>query len=287
MSQTLPLPTLDVVVPCYNEADTIKTCLDALLDQGDSITRIIIVDNNSTDETVKIVQECQKKNPKITIITELKQGVQFARNAGLNAAKSDVIARIDADTIVQPGWSEAIRKFYGKYQKVGASSGYSWYYDLPAKRITRFFTQMFSHAANQQFGDAHLIYGSNMSIRRSTWLTIRDEACMINGIMEDQDLGYHVTKAGIKTGYIPNAKAKVSGRRMRMSPLRYWTYNKQWWMTYANHGQHVQAMKIRMIVWLGNFLQALVWIVFQIYNPKTNRYSISYLFERRDERRIP
>lgn len=287
MGMTKNLPTLDVVVPCYNEADTIGTCLDGLLKQSDSIERIIIVDNNSTDETVEIVRKYQKKQSNIDILTEPKQGVQFARNTGLDAAKSDIIARIDADTIVLDGWAQAIRSYYGKHDRVGASSGFSWFYDLPGKRITQFFTQLFSHFANEKLGDSHLIYGSNMTIQRSTWQKIHHEVCMINGIMEDQDLGYHVKQSGDKTGYIPNAKAKVSGRRMRMSPLRYWRYNKQWWMTYANHSQRLYAFKIRMMVWLGNILQALAWVLLQIHDPATNRFSASYLFERRHERRIP
>jgi glycosyltransferase involved in cell wall biosynthesis len=285
MVQTLP--TLDIVVPCYNEADTISACLEGLLKQSDQIARIIIVDNNSTDKTVEIIKQYQKTNKKIDLLTESKQGVQFARNTGLDAAESDVIARIDADTIVLGGWAQAIRSYYAKRSDVGASSGFSWYYDLPGKGVTQFFTQLFSHFANEKLGDSHLIYGSNMTIRRSTWQKIHHEVCMINGIMEDQDLGYHVKQSGDKTGYIPAAKAKVSGRRMRMSPLRYWRYNKQWWMTYANHGEKLGAFKIRMMVWLGNVLQALAWVLLQVHDPATNRFSVAYLFERRHERQIP
>ena len=45
-------PTLSVIVCAYNEADTIKPCLSSLMEQRKDIDEIIVVDNNSTDDTV-------------------------------------------------------------------------------------------------------------------------------------------------------------------------------------------------------------------------------------------
>lgn len=52
-SNLTALPTLDVVIPCYNEEHDIAQCLDLLLAQADDIAQIIVVDNNSTDTTPK------------------------------------------------------------------------------------------------------------------------------------------------------------------------------------------------------------------------------------------
>lgn len=280
------LPTLAVVVPCYNEEDTIADCLEALVAQPD-IKEIVLVDNNSSDGTPQIIAEYGKKYSQIRLVVETKRGVQFARNAGLDAATADVIARIDADTIVQDGWARALRDYYAQNPKVGAASGYSWYYDLPFQKLTQYFTELFAHAANRKLADSHLIYGANMSLRRSAWQAIRSEVCMRSGIMEDQDLGYHVVRGGFGTGYVPDAQAKVSGRRMRMSPLRYWRYNKQWWMTYYNHGQTSTAMRIRVMAWIGNVLQALAWAGLQFHDPVQRRFSMKYFFTRKHERQIP
>lgn len=283
------LPTLDVVIPCYNEEDCIARCLDNLILEKKHISSIIVVDNNSVDGTADILKDYAKRFSKVHVLHESKQGIIPARNTGLNAAQADIIARIDADTIVETGWASAIRTYYNDHEKIAAASGFSWYYDLPARRITMFFTRLFAHQANRNFGEADLIYGANMSMRRTTWHRIRQYTCDQNGIMEDQDLGYHVIEAGSNIGYIPDAKAKVSGRRMRMSPLRFWRYNRQWWMTFRIHGRHATARRIRVIVWVGNVLQSFAWIVFQFYNPQTQRYSLRYFFSRdkNKERMIP
>ncbi len=279
---------LSVVVPCYNEAGVIESCLDALLRQADDIYEIICVDNNSTDETRKILDRYAAKNAQIQVITESKQGVQFARNTGLDAARGEVIARIDADAVVRLDWAAALVDHYTRNNQAGIASGYSYFYDLPFRWVTQLFADLFTNIANYVFARSTSIYGANMSIRRTAWLAARGEACMINGIMEDQDLEYHVSRNGFNAGRINRAVASVSGRRMRMSPLRYWRYNKQWWMTYANHGQHVRALFIRLAAWFGNLLQVIAWAVLLFHNPKTNRFSLVYAFNEKDtERQIP
>lgn len=283
----IKLPTLDIVIPCYNEADTIGACLDALLAQGADVSNVIVVDNNSTDETPTVVKSYAKKHAAIRLVTEQRQGVQFARNTGFDKAKSDIIGRIDADTVLGKGWAAEVRRYYATNPEVAAASGHSGYYDLPFAKLTDFLTDLFAHAANRKLADSHTMYGANMTLRRDTWREIRGEVCMRNGIMEDQDLGYHVTAHGNRTGYIKHAEASVSGRRMRMSPLRYWRYNKQWWMTYANHGERLAAAKIRVAAWAGNFLQAFGWLGLQFYDPARNRFSLRYLFAKKDERSIP
>ena len=281
--------TLSVVVPCYNEADTISSCLEGLISQDSFIDEIIIVDNNSSDTTVATIKAYMEKHQKITLLHEKKQGVQFARNTGLSAANSDVIARIDADTIVGKKWATALVDFYDTkiHNNVGAASGQTHYFDIPFPVITQFFTNLFTHLANQKLADSHSIYGANMSLRREAWQQIRSDVCMRSGIMEDQDLGYHIIQAGFSTGYIAKAIAQVSGRRMRMSPLRYWRYNKQWWMTYENHGQHAEAARVRMMAWLGNVLQAVAWVGLSFHNPQTGKFSVAYLFAKKNEREIP
>lgn len=96
-------PTLTVVIPAYNEETTIGRALDALLAEGDQIDEIIVVDNNCTDDTVAVAQAHEAAG-RLRIITEEQPGLIPARNAGIAAAKTPIVARIDADTIVQPGW---------------------------------------------------------------------------------------------------------------------------------------------------------------------------------------
>lgn len=286
---TLPHLTLSVVIPCYNEAEVISACIDALVAQVDPIDEIIIVDNNSSDATTKIIAKYQKTHNAIRLLHEKIQGVQFARNTGFNAAKSDIIGRIDADTILEPDWSRNVKNYYAdtNHRDFAIASGYSMHYDLPFPRLTETASNLFMGMSNQRLAGVHSIYGANMTLRRPVWGEIKASVCMQRGIMEDQDLGYHVMKVGKKTGAIKLARAKVSGRRMRMSPLRYWRYNQQWWKTYAVHGQHSAAWRIRIMTWFGNILQAFAWAVLLWFDPTTRRFSIRAIKNSPDERIIP
>lgn len=282
-----PTISLDVVVPCYNEEFTIAACLNALLAQGNEINHIIIVENNSTDNTVSIVKQYQKKYPSIILLKEKRQGVQFARNAGFNKASADIIARIDVDTVVQLGWAQAICAYYASHPKLGAACGDSIHHDIPLQKASKLATDFVAQTINRKFADAQWLYGANMSIRRATWQLIKNEVCMNNGIAEDQDLHYHVKQVGATTAFIPDAVAYVSGRRIRMSPLRYWRYNAQLWRTYQNHDQKAAAFRIRAMVWLVNVLHFFAWFPLQFHDPAQKRFRLGYVFEPKTERKIP
>lgn len=283
------LPSLAVVIPCYNEEATIRQCLGAVLEQSYAPAEIIVVDNNSTDDTVAIVKRLQQTHPVIRLLHEPRQGVQFARNTGLDATDAEIIARIDADSRPQPGWAQAVAEYYrdDEHAQIGSASGTTRYYDLPFQKITGFFTDLFTHRANQRFADEHAVHGANMTLRRSAWRKVRGEVCMRHGIMEDQDLGYHFKQNAIGMGYIEDALLLASGRRLRMSPLRFWRYNQQWWMTYENHGLRADAWRIRVTVWAANAGQAIVWFGLLFHDPVANKFRLLQPFKKRDERVIP
>src|SRR5579862_4899909 len=84
-----------IIIPCHNEANFIADTLDSLNNQDTTVAfEIIVVDNNCSDETVTIAQRYGAR-----IVTEQKAGVCFARQAGTQAAKGQIIVSTDADTI--------------------------------------------------------------------------------------------------------------------------------------------------------------------------------------------
>ena len=100
--------TLSIVIPAYNEENHLKTCLDSIAAQIDRPEEVIVVDNNSTDKTALIAQSY----PFVTLLKEPRQGVVFARDKGFNAAKSQIIGRIDADSVLPPDWVTKVKEFY-------------------------------------------------------------------------------------------------------------------------------------------------------------------------------
>src|SRR5688500_17107775 len=89
-----------VVIPVYNEADSLDLCLSAIAAQTTQPFEVIVVDNNSTDTTAEIAASY----PFVRLVYESRQGVVHARNTGFNLAQGDIIARIDADTVIESGW---------------------------------------------------------------------------------------------------------------------------------------------------------------------------------------
>lgn len=99
---------VSVVIPCYNAENHIERCLDSVFSQTYSNLEVIVVDNNSTDNTLSVLNEYQEKtNYDFTILSENKQGAPAARNLGLKHAKGDYIQFLDADDALAP---EKIKK---------------------------------------------------------------------------------------------------------------------------------------------------------------------------------
>ena len=96
---------VSVVIPVYNEEAYIGACLESLMKQNVKPDEIIVIDNNSTDNSVAIAQ----KYP-VRIIHEKIQGMTPARNRGFNEARYAIIARTDADTILPVTWIKRIKK---------------------------------------------------------------------------------------------------------------------------------------------------------------------------------
>ena len=98
-------PTASIVMPCYNVADTIEIQLDQLLPQIDLTgAELVLVDNNSTDETPQILDAlAQRENVTVTTATD-GQSVAYARNVGVTLANSDRFLFCDADDVVDDSW---------------------------------------------------------------------------------------------------------------------------------------------------------------------------------------
>ena len=94
------VPLVSVVIPAYNEEKGILKTLSSLSDmKTDYPTEIIVVDNNSSDNTKAIVTRAGAR-----YIFEGRPGVENARNAGLEHAKGTYVISGDADTIYSPYW---------------------------------------------------------------------------------------------------------------------------------------------------------------------------------------
>ncbi|QTI70121.1 glycosyltransferase family 2 protein [Gordonia polyisoprenivorans] len=219
---------LSVVIPVFNEADTIGTCLDLLIDQIDDIAEIIVVDNNSTDATREIVEERTRRTPRIRVVDESTQGLVHARNAGMDSATGDVIARIDADTRIPAGWARTIVEFFeadsqGQWSALcGRGAAYGLPFEGSMSRIVRLLRPVArrlsrERASAQESSEAReipVLYGSNMVVRREVWQVIRTRVSMRRDIFEDVDMGLCVQDINGRNAFLASLTVGVSPRRM-------------------------------------------------------------------------
>lgn len=94
------VPTISVVIPCYNAERYIVATIESVLAQGHPGLEIIVVDDGSSDRSVELVRATF---PQVRIEQQANQGVAAARNNGIRLAGGAWIAFVDADDIWLPG----------------------------------------------------------------------------------------------------------------------------------------------------------------------------------------
>lgn len=216
----MPKPlTLSIVIPAYNEEGYLKACLDSIAAQTIRPDEVIVIDNNSMDKTAEIAQQYSF----VKLIREERQGRVYARNAGFNLVKSDLIGRIDADTVLSPNWVENVKKTYAKAgsPKLYAATA------PPAFRNRGWQTIWYILHLLTYFWPARLLLGhetligSNMFLTRNTWLRVKNSVCHRNDIHEDMDLALHAKTAGGQVELTKDLKASVLARKMHERTIEY------------------------------------------------------------------
>lgn len=109
---------ISVIICTYNRSDNLTIVLDSILRSdisADVEYEIIIIDNNSTDNTKKVVERYCKQNKWIRYLFEERQGKSFALNTGIDKAKGEIIAFTDDDVILDKYWLKSIRQAFDEF----------------------------------------------------------------------------------------------------------------------------------------------------------------------------
>ena len=180
---------VSVVIPAYNEEKYIGKCLESITAQIEKADEVIVVDNNCIDKTVEIAQKFGAK-----IVKEEKQGMIFARNAGFDNAKYEIIARTDADAVLPPDWISKIKEHF-KDPNLGALSGPASYFDVPLmSQISTIATFALFKTIGFLLGHP-MLFGPNIALRKSSWEKIKNDICLSDReVHEDIDLAIHLFK---------------------------------------------------------------------------------------------
>lgn len=102
------MPQISVIIPVYNTEKYLADCLDSVLTQTLSDIEIICIDDGSTDNSLKILQEYVQRDNRIKIIQQKNMGVVTARNTAIKSATSELIYPLDSDDIITPNTLEKL-----------------------------------------------------------------------------------------------------------------------------------------------------------------------------------
>jgi glycosyltransferase involved in cell wall biosynthesis len=183
--------TLSIVIPVYNEQDYLKACLDSIAAQTVMPDEVIVVDNNSTDKSLQIAA----RYGFVRIIKEPRQHQSFAQKTGFDASGSDIIGRIDADSILSADWVENVTRHFTQNSELVAITGGTLPYDMAARNAS---SQIFAgyNLLSSLIAGSRMLWGANCALRREVWDKVSQKVTTRSNIWEDYDLSFCLAPHG-------------------------------------------------------------------------------------------
>jgi cellulose synthase/poly-beta-1,6-N-acetylglucosamine synthase-like glycosyltransferase len=208
---------LSFVIPAYNEEVLLSACVHSIvaqLAQEGMDAEIIVVNNASTDRT----REVAASFPGVRVVDEPRKGLVRARQAGFLAAMGDLIANVDADTMLTPGWIAQVYTRFLRDPSLVALSGPCIYYDLSASvrvGVRLFYALAFVSYLTTRFvlNRSSLLQGGNYVIRRDALRAIGGYNTALEFYGEDTDVAYRLHPLG-NVVFTLRLPIYASGRRL-------------------------------------------------------------------------
>lgn len=245
---------ISIVIPVYNEEDYISDCLDAIAKQSVAPLEVILVDNNCTDKTV----EKAKKYAFVKVVKEETQGVVFASFKGFSVAKGKIMGRIDGDSRINVDWIKNVTRTFNQ-KNIDAVTGRQEYYDMVFSGFFNWVDKSSRDLVINKLKASPSLQGSNMAVRKSSWLKVKDELCLTNEVQEEIDLAIHLNRNGGIISYNPNMIAGVSVRRFNNGYFDGFKYYRLLPLTYKRHSvKHYRVFYLALLVITLCYIPGLV-----------------------------
>jgi glycosyltransferase involved in cell wall biosynthesis len=225
----------------YNRADEVRRTLRSLTKletRGVPAYEVLVVDNNSNDDTPKVVEEFTAAfGGCLRYVREPRQGLSHARNCALREARYEIVAFLDDDVDVDPEWLRNLLAAYasGDYAAIGGPAHLVYPGQRPRwldDRTERFLTKVDCGPIRRLVQPDDLC-GVNFSLRKEWIARIggfrtdlgRMGTCLLGS--EETDLLERIARAGGKVLYEPTA---IVGHRVPLARLRRrWFWSRCYW----------------------------------------------------------
>jgi glucosyl-dolichyl phosphate glucuronosyltransferase len=237
-------PQISVILCTYNRAQSLGKTIESVVAQTMPSSLewdLLVVDNNSTDETREVVKDFQRRYPqRVRYAFEPQQGISFARNTGVRSGWGEILAFIDDDETADPGWLQCLTAhlFSGDWSGSGGRVVPLW-----SARPPRWVSSKHSFICGplamfnpDTEGDqlTEPPFGANMAFRREIFEQYgvfrtdlgRSGKGLLSG--EDTEFGRRVMAAGARMRYEPQAITHhpVEKGRIRKKYFLMWWFNK-------------------------------------------------------------
>ena len=253
----MSFPRITVLLPAYNAAPTLRRALDSIRVQTCVDWELVAVDDGSTDATGSILSEIASMEPRLRVVTRSHAGLVAALNAGLDQARGEFIARMDADDQSHPERLEEQVRFLEQHAGVGVvgcqvtfggdpreQAGYAahveWLNGLLAPEqieLARFIDAPFAHPS--------------VMFRRA--LVTRHGAYRDGDFPEDHELWLRWLEAGVRMAKIPrplltwhDSPGRLSRTDARYAPTAFYRLKADYLARWLQ--AHVSSNR-RILVW--------------------------------------
>ena len=106
-----PRPPVSVLMPAHDAVDTLAACLDSIQAQSLTDFELLVMDDGSTDGTAALADARAREDPRLRVVRGPRRGLVACLNAGLRLARAPLIARMDADDLMDPERLALQRRF--------------------------------------------------------------------------------------------------------------------------------------------------------------------------------
>lgn len=242
---------MSVVMSTYNRGDLLGDAVRSVLAQRErtgASFELIVVDNNSTDDTRAVVEGMARMDDRVRYVFEAQQGLSHARNAGIRTARAPLLAFTDDDVRVERDWVAAIIRAFAEYPSADAVGGrvLPLWPSPPPAWLTR---DHWAPLALMDFGPqsfavtpAHQVclMGANMAFRRDVFQAVGGFATEFQrvkdgiGSIEDHEFLLRLLRSGRTGMYDPRivVHAEIQANRLEQA------YHRRW---HTGHG-HFHAL---------------------------------------------
>jgi GT2 family glycosyltransferase len=220
-----------VVIPNRNGAATIGHCLHALTSNPYPAFEVVVVDDGSTDDSVRTIEQFPVKLVRL----ERHSGASAARNRGVAEASGDVIFFIDADCVVQPDTLELAEIAYRAHPDCVVGGTYT---PLPFdRRFFSAFQSIFIHYSEARRREPDYVASHAMILSRETFEKSGRFCETFLPIIEDVELSHRLRRQGVRLVMHPQIQVQhifnFSWRRSMRNAVR----KSRYWVRYSlgNH----------------------------------------------------